>query len=197
MQIPRVSPKASARTNPSIQHQIQNICEGKVFAVESVLKVFEDNPGKTLLLPGNVKEAKHKILAVIQENQGKSPAEIIPLIVKEFGFKEDKEKKEAMKEKAMSAVSKNPKNGPIATAFQEMSALISKAGDRNRAGAYIRAAEAVNGVEYEITTENAMGMSKGKATKVKNIGKGTAEKIHEFLSTGKIEKLEELRANAE
>lgn len=47
--------------------------------------------------------------------------------------------------------------------------------------------------DFEITVENAKGLGKGK-TKVVGIGKGSAEKMHEFLSTGKIAKLEEKRA---
>lgn len=53
-------------------------------------------------------------------------------------------------------------------------------------------AAAIQGLDFEITLGNVMGLSKGP-TKVKNIGKGSADKIKEFLSTGKIQKLEEKR----
>ena len=46
---------------------------------------------------------------------------------------------------------------------------------------------------YENVIENPMQYSKGK-TKVEGIGKGTATKMKEFLDTGTISKLEELRA---
>ena len=54
-------------------------------------------------------------------------------------------------------------------------------------------ANAIKDLDYEVTAENAKGLGKGK-TKVNGIGKGSAEKIHEFLETGKMAKLEEKRA---
>lgn len=48
-------------------------------------------------------------------------------------------------------------------------------------------------MEVEITADNAMSFSKGK-TKVPGIGKGSAEKMKEFMETGTIAKLEEKRA---
>jgi poly [ADP-ribose] polymerase len=51
---------------------------------------------------------------------------------------------------------------------------------------------AVSKISFEITLDNAKGLGKGK-TKVSNIGKGSADKIHEFLDTGTIGKLEEKR----
>jgi DNA polymerase/3'-5' exonuclease PolX len=48
-------------------------------------------------------------------------------------------------------------------------------------------------LEEEVTVENAMSFSKGK-TKLRNIGKGTAEKMKEFCETGTFAKLEEKRA---
>ena len=51
-------------------------------------------------------------------------------------------------------------------------------------------------MDYEITVDNAKGLGKGK-TKLPGIGKGSADKIHEFFATGTIAKLEEKRlANA-
>lgn len=55
---------------------------------------------------------------------------------------------------------------------------------------------AIQGLDFEITALNAIGLSKGK-TKVANIGKSSAEKILEFLQTGKMQKLEEKRMLAE
>jgi len=168
--------------------------EGVRFATESVIQLFKEHPGKKVDIPGEDAAARQKVGPFIVANKDKSAAEIIPILVKEFGFVEDKEDKAAKKEAAMEQVVKNSNNAPIAAVFHELSGLYGKAGDRNRAGAYYRAAQAINNIEHEITTENAMSLCKGK-TKVANIGKGTAEKIHEFLSTGKLEKLEEMRAN--
>ena len=44
--------------------------------------------------------------------------------------------------------------------------------------------------------DNAKSLGKAGKNKLTGVGKGSAEKIYEFLSTGKIEKLEELRQNA-
>ncbi len=51
---------------------------------------------------------------------------------------------------------------------------------------------AIQGLDFEITEDNVMGLSKGK-NKVANIGKSSAEKMKEFLSTGTMQKLEEKR----
>ena len=48
----------------------------------------------------------------------------------------------------------------------------------------------------EITADNALGLGKGK-TKVDGIGKGSAEKMREFMTTGTIQKLEEKREAAQ
>jgi DNA polymerase/3'-5' exonuclease PolX len=48
-------------------------------------------------------------------------------------------------------------------------------------------------LEEEVTAENALSFAKGK-TKLRNIGKGTAEKMKEFCETGTFAKLEEKRA---
>ena len=71
--------------------------------------------------------------------------------------------------------------------------LLVPPGNSNAGIAYKKAVAGICSVEYEITTDNAKALCKGK-TKVEGIGKGTADKIHELLSTGKIEKLEEKRA---
>ncbi len=48
-------------------------------------------------------------------------------------------------------------------------------------------------LKEEVTETNAMGFSKGK-TKLPNIGKSSAEKMLEFVTTGTFAKLEEKRA---
>jgi poly [ADP-ribose] polymerase len=58
---------------------------------------------------------------------------------------------------------------------------------------YKKVANAIEQLDFEVTEENALGLGKGK-TKVDGIGKGSAEKIHEFLTTGNIEKLQDKKA---
>lgn len=67
-------------------------------------------------------------------------------------------------------------------------------GNRRAVSTYYKLVQAIQGLDYEVTADNAMAMSKGK-TKVEGVGKSSAEKIKEFCETGKIQKLEEKRAN--
>lgn len=59
---------------------------------------------------------------------------------------------------------------------------------------YFKLVEAIQELDYEVTADNAIAMSKGK-TKVHGVGKSSAEKIKEFCETGTIQKLEEKRAD--
>jgi hypothetical protein len=63
----------------------------------------------------------------------------------------------------------------------------------NAGASYTKAVAAIKALDFEVTEENAMSLSKGK-TKVANIGKASAEKMKEFLETGYMAKLEEKRA---
>jgi len=65
-------------------------------------------------------------------------------------------------------------------------------GNKNAGATYKKVANAIKDIEYEITEENAKGLC-SKKTKVDGIGKGSADKIYEFLTTGTIAKLEEKR----
>lgn len=76
--------------------------------------------------------------------------------------------------------------------MKELGDYYFKEGNSNAGAAYKKVVAAVSMVAFEITLDNAKGLGKGK-TKVPNIGKSSAEKIHEFLETGTIEKLEEKR----
>ena len=46
-------------------------------------------------------------------------------------------------------------------------------------GTYTKVANAIKDLDYEITTDNAKGLGKGK-TKVAGIGKGSAEKVGDY-----------------
>jgi len=113
--------------------------------------------------------------------------------VESFGFKEDKEKKATKKEAAISESIANPANAELIAKFQELLSLLGKEGNAHACATYAKVIKALKGIEYEITADNALSLAKGK-TKVPNIGKGTAEKVHEFFTTGKIQKLEDKRA---
>ena len=49
-------------------------------------------------------------------------------------------------------------------------------------GTYTKVANAIKDLDYEITTDNAKGLGKGK-TKVAGIGKGSADKVRIYLGT--------------
>ena len=78
-----------------------------------------------------------------------------------------------------------PDNIALANAFDELGKLALKAGDGFKSRAYIGAADAIRELTYAVV--DGQVLSKGK-TKVKGIGKGTADKIDEFLQDGKIAK---------
>ena len=73
-------------------------------------------------------------------------------------------------------------------------ALLLSEGNRNAGASYTKVCNALKDLKHEVTAKNAMSFSKGK-TKIPGIGKGSAEKMKEFMETGTIQKLEEKRAN--
>jgi len=77
----------------------------------------------------------------------------------------------------------------------ELGELYTKESNYNAGNSYKKVASVIKNMEFEITTKNAKGFAKGK-TKIPGIGKGSSDKMYEFLTTGKIEKLEEKRAAA-
>ena len=116
------------------------------------------------------------------------------MVVEQFGFVADTQAGEAMRARLLESTCKVPANAPLLNVILEFKSLYQKEDNRNAALSYSKVAEAIQNLNFEVTAENAMSLSKGK-TKVGGIGKSSAEKMFEFLSTGKIEKLEEKRAN--
>eukprot|EP00986_Skeletonema_menzelii_P009954 scaffold4654_cov123-Skeletonema_menzelii.AAC.8 len=144
-------------------------------------------------LPEDQKKAKQKIFGLFSTAAGPlSATEVLQSVVKEFGIAAAKAEAKAKQEKALAAGCECAANAAVLQAFQELSDLYFKAGNSNAGISNKKVAAAIQGLDFEITLGNVMGLSKGP-TKVKNIGKGSADKIKEFLSTGKIQKLEEKR----
>lgn len=82
------------------------------------------------------------------------------------------------------------RNEEVARALTELADLMQLRGaDRFRILAYRRAADAVSGLSGDVGK-----MSEAQLTKVRGVGKGVAARITEFVSTGTIAKLDELRA---
>jgi DNA polymerase/3'-5' exonuclease PolX len=120
---------------------------------------------------------------------------MIPLLIGTFGYVEDKKKKASVKQDKLAESVAVPANAPIIAALQELAELYFKEGNRNAGGSYVKAVKALSELDYVITKDNALQLGKGK-TKVAGIGKGTAEKIFEFFTTGEIAKLQEKRGDA-
>ncbi|MEV4416097.1 DNA polymerase/3'-5' exonuclease PolX [Catellatospora sp. NPDC049609] len=81
-------------------------------------------------------------------------------------------------------------NEVVAAALQEYADLISiTGGDAFRARTYEKAARGVAGYATDVATLDVKGLAQ-----IPGVGKSTAEKIVEYLGTGRMEALEKLRA---
>eukprot|EP00559_Dactyliosolen_fragilissimus_P009429 CAMPEP_0184858632 /NCGR_PEP_ID=MMETSP0580-20130426/3718_1 /TAXON_ID=1118495 /ORGANISM="Dactyliosolen fragilissimus" /LENGTH=436 /DNA_ID=CAMNT_0027354885 /DNA_START=251 /DNA_END=1561 /DNA_ORIENTATION=- len=147
----------------------------------------------TIDLPGDQSKARMGIGKLILTNKSKSALEILELVIEQYGFKATKDEAIKRKSEALESLCGHPANTPALQAILELSNLYSKEGNSNASGTYRKVGEAIKALDFEITEENAKGLGKGK-TKVQGIGKGSAEKLFEFVTTGTIEKLEEKRA---
>jgi hypothetical protein len=155
-----------------------------------------EHDGKKVDIPQDRQEAIKKVGPLIVANREKKASEIIPIIVKEYGFLEDKQEKAAKKEAAIENMVGHPKNAGLVAAFQELSELYFKESNRNAGSSYTNAANAIKGLAFEVTEENAKGLGKAGKNKVDGIGAKSAEKMLEFIQNGTIDKLEEKRADA-
>ncbi|GAA2825399.1 DNA polymerase/3'-5' exonuclease PolX [Kitasatospora paracochleata] len=81
-------------------------------------------------------------------------------------------------------------NDQVAALLQEYAdLLLLTGGDAYRARAYEKAARAVGGHPDDLAALDAKGLQQ-----IPGVGKSTAEKITEYLATGRVAKLEQLRA---
>jgi len=81
-------------------------------------------------------------------------------------------------------------NQKLVEAIAEIGALLLKSPEKFKGRAFVKAADNLGDLDFEIKSGSAL--SKGK-DKVAGIGKGVAEKIDEFLDKGEIQALVELR----
>lgn len=148
-------------------------------------------------LPDNEKAARMGIGTIIAHKQMDSPTpqDILALVIEKYGLKEEKKVAAANKTKSMAGACGNEANVHILEVILELGSLYFKENNTNAGITYKKVAEAIRGVDFVINADNAKGLGKGKS-KIDGIGKGSAEKIYEFVTTGKIEKLEEKRAAA-
>jgi len=133
---------------------------------------------------------------IVLGSKGKSAKEVMQAIVERFGFAEDKAAAKEKRSAAMSSVCANAANAGLMEAFLELSNFYFKEKNANAGATYRKVANAIKDIKFEITEDNAKGLGKGK-TKVANVGKSSADKMYEFVTTGTMVKLEEKRAAAE
>lgn len=164
--------------------------KGMQAAANKLLEILTD---AKVDVPSDEKDAKMKVGAVLVSNRTLSPGEIIQMLVEQFGFAEQKQEAKEKKKAATEKACKCPDNAHIVEVMHELSQLYFKEGNRNAGGTYVKVANAIAQLDFAITEENAKGLGKGK-TKVEGIGKGSAEKIYEFITTGEMQKLVEKRA---
>lgn len=143
--------------------------------------------------PSNQSKTKMDIGMMIVQNRDKDAVAVLELVIDKYGLKKKNTEDAKKRAEQVKAVVNVASNASIYEVLQELSSLYFKEKNTNAGASYRKVAQAVKDFDFEITVENAKGLGKGK-TKVVGIGKGSAEKMHEFLSTGKIAKLEEKRA---
>mmetsp|Transcript_15271 Transcript_15271/g.23241 ORF Transcript_15271/g.23241 Transcript_15271/m.23241 type:complete len:146 (-) Transcript_15271:64-501(-) len=139
------------------------------------------------------KKAKMGIGKLIMQNKEKSAPEVLQIVMDTYGFRKEKAASAKRKHEAMSSVCKVAANVDLMQAISELSDLYFKEKNTNAGLTYKKVAAAISEFDFEITEDNAKGLGKGK-TKVPNVGKSSADKMYEFVTTGTIEKLEEKRA---
>jgi hypothetical protein len=159
----------------------------------SIVEVMRNHPGKTVDLPPSDQAAKKAVGTILMSHKTLGIEQGILAIVKSLGFVEDKKAKAAKKQAAVAEAVKHPANAELVAAFTELADYYFRESNQNAGASTSKVASALSRLTFAVTQENAMGLGKGK-TKVANIGAKSAEKIHEFVSTGRIEKLDEKRA---
>lgn len=135
-------------------------------------------------LPQDEKKARIAVGKILMSNQDSTPLLLVELVLKQFGIASAKEEAKAQQKTAMESSCSCAENAGIIQAFKELGDYYFKDGNTNAGLTYKKAITTLSGLDYQITVDNAKGFGKGK-TKLPGIGKGTADKIHEFYSTGK------------
>lgn len=148
-----------------------------------------------LKIPDDFDEDKIRqtIGPIIMANKDKAMHEIMQVMVEKFGLKEDEKKKSSMQDDAIANMCKVPENGKIYKVLNELANYYSAESNARAANTYRKLCGSIATLGIEITEDNIMGMAKAGKNKVDGMGKGSAEKIREFLTTGTMEKLEEKR----
>jgi hypothetical protein len=104
--------------------------QGLRAATDDLIKILRSSSSEfpTVDIPADDVAAKQRIGPLLVRHRDLSAADMIPIIVNEFGFAQDKKEKAAKREAAVSASLKNPANGPLVAALQELAELYFKEG---------------------------------------------------------------------
>lgn len=162
-------------------------------AASGMLEVFSETA--CIDLPDDTRKARMGIGKLIVANKRMSVLEVLDLVIEQYGFKEMNEEVSKKKTEAIGSACLNKANTNALEALLELGGMYLKEGNFNASNTYKKVVEAVKNLDFAITEENALGLGKNK-TKVAGIGKGSAEKLYEFVTTGIIQKLEDKRASA-
>ena len=93
---------------------------------------------------------------------------------------------EALLDETLATATRIAENAPLAGVFKELSSFEYKKGDNIKGTAYKKVSAALAAHTAQITSGK-------EAKKLAGIGKSSADKIDEFLSSGKVAKLEEYK----
>lgn len=157
---------------PEIEDEVREVTDLKALAKELV----ERSRARGVAVPPDDKVATQKIGALILSCKNGTTIDIAGVLRaadKEFGAK-----------KTMDTDC--PDNADLALAFLELADLYFKQGDRMRGASYRKVATAIAEQPEKITSGK-------ECAKLPGVGKASVLKIDEFLTTGGIEKLDELR----
>ena len=164
-------------------------------AAKSMVMLCTDKVDQKLDMPSSESKAVMEVGKLILQNKSSSASEFVAILVEKFGFLQDNAMDNKAKTEAVTASCKNSSNGAVLAAILELGELYFKEKNTNAGVTYKKVAEAIKNLTFEITCDNAKGLGKGK-TKVAGIGKSSADKIYEFVTTGTMAKLEEKRASS-
>lgn len=173
--------------------------DGMRKAAQDLVTLFstkiENGTTKMVDIPTDPDIARQRIGQLIASSgQSCTLQEMIPLIVQEFGFIENKIAASNKKRESIAGAVMNPANTELVAVFQELAELYYKTGNANAGSSYSKVVKALADLSFPVTAENAKSLAKGK-NKVANIGQSTADKIYEYCTTGTLEKLNEKRAD--
>jgi Helix-hairpin-helix domain len=134
---------------------------------------------------------------VVANAKSSTAPKVLQMILDEYGFVKDKEAADKLTDDVAAQICQVPENAPLYKMLDEFAELMRKSGEFMKSNMQKKSAQAVAALKFEVTEDNALKLGKPGKSKIPGIGKSTAEKMHEFLTTGTVTKLEELRASIE